>query len=98
MSIHRLPKKSLALVLVAGAVVVGTQVDGNLPGVATGAHATSIEGRQNAAPPVLPRATPAELAVIRQAEAQEAAASAYDPSPSQRYSLAGLNGYGSTGK
>lgn len=90
-----------ALLLVSVSLVVESSFGGV---VAAGARSQRVastghnQGNPLAVPPILAPASPSELALIRQVEAQEAAAIAYHSPASAEYSLAGLNGYGRAGK
>ena len=101
MSLRRLPRKMLVLLLVPAAVVVGSSFGGSVAAGASGVPAASARhGQANPekVAPILAPATPSELAVIRQVEARESDASAYDPPASATYSLAVLNGYANPAK
>jgi hypothetical protein len=95
-------KKLFAALVVAAAVVIGTQLGGSVAAGAGGQPAASVTangGNPNAQPPILPRAPSSELAAMRQAEAQEAADElASDPPPTAHYSGAEMNAYANGGK
>jgi hypothetical protein len=101
MSVHRRPRTMFALLLVSVSLVVESSF-GEV--VAAGAGSQRVastghsQGNPRAVPPILVPASPSELALIRQVEAREAAATAYHPPASAQYSLAGLNGYGGAGE
>ena len=100
MSVDRCVRKMCMLLLVSGGVVVGSSFGGPTVAGANGQRVASAghnHGNPHAVPPVLAPATRSELALIRQVEAQEAAAIAYHP-PSGEYSLAEFNGYATAGK
>jgi len=101
MSVRHPVKRLFVLVLVAAAVVVGSQLGGPLAARASGGSTSSIangDGNPSAVPPILAPATPSELAALRREEAWEAAAFYYDPPASARYSVAALNGYSNTAR
>lgn len=83
-------------------MVLGTQLGSPVTAGASGQQAASIAdngGNPNAQPPILPRATPSELAAIRQAEAQEVADElGSDPPATARYSGAEMNAYANSSK
>jgi hypothetical protein len=97
MPVNRSPKKLIALVLVGATVAAATEISTGAVGAHPGARAvsatTSSQGNPNAVPPILRTARPSELAEIRQAEAQEAAAFSYHLPPTARYSNAEMNAY-----
>jgi hypothetical protein len=98
MSVHCCPRTIFASLLVFASLVVGSSFGGVAGAGAQAqpvASAGDSHGNPRAVPPILPPATPSELAVIRRVEAQEAAARAYRLSASATYSLAELNAYAS---
>ena len=97
MSVDRPIKRLFALVLVAAAVVVATEVGGHsVASGASGRPAGSIavdQGNPNAVPPILRPARASELAAIHRAEAQWAAALSYSLPAGARYSSADIDAY-----
>jgi hypothetical protein len=101
MSAHCCPRAMFALLLVSVSLVVGPSFSWVVAAGARSQPVASIghnQGNPHAVPPILPPATPSELAVIRQVEAQEAVAIAYHPLASAEYSLAALHRYGRAGR
>jgi hypothetical protein len=100
MSVRRRPRTMCALLLVSASLVAGP----SLGGVAAAARGKAVvasgnsHGNPHAVPPILASATPSELVVIREVEAQEAAASTYLPPASAQYSLAALHRYRRIGR
>jgi hypothetical protein len=97
MSVDRPIKRLFALVLVAAAVVVATEVGGHsVAAGASGRPAGSIavdRGNPNAVPPILRPARASELAAIHRAEAQRQAALSYRAPAGARYSSADTGAY-----
>jgi uncharacterized membrane protein len=97
MSVDRPIKRVFALVLVAAALVVASEVGGHSVASADGGRpAGSIAGDQgnpNAVPPILRATRASELAAIHRAEAQRAAALSYRAPAGARYSSADTAAY-----
>ncbi len=101
MSINRRVKVSIALVLGGAAVVAAAQ--SGIPAFAAGTGAGPVSaaagsrGNPDAVPPLLAPLSPAELAAMRRAEAQQWQAVSYRLPAGARYSMAEMTIFAAEG-
>jgi hypothetical protein len=101
MSVNRRVKKMIALVLGGAAIAVAAQTGAPALAAQTDAGPMSAaiggQGNPDAVPPLLARLRPAELAVMRRAEAQQWQALSYRLPAGARYSMAEMNVFAAEG-